>query len=440
MVPAAASEPGAKRLTMPWWTSPAGICLGFLLPVLFLIAYIGETDHPGLTIRGLRFLTLGYLALGALLLLVTALGGWVGQHVRLRPAPPGDLRDWDFAAVGVASIALFAYAFWFRDFLINPLLLLQTLRGEYRPDRSNIELTPGITSLANVAPAFFSLYAFRLAFGGSRMSPAMHALCAVLVPLTVFRVYAWSERLALIEASVPFGLALGAIAFNSRRPFVRALIQGGPFVALPALVLYFGMAEYVRSWTSPTYSGKLGFWDFAIGRIASYYYTSLNNGAGLLDTLDWPTFSFEHTLFWLHRAPLSVGPLFSAWVDVTHFETEGLLAKFADPEFNNPSGLYAVVCDLGLPLGIAYLVLVAALGGVLFRAYGEGRLIGAVVYPMLFLSFLEVFRYPYLGQPRAFTWALGIVLVLLLVQWRRAFTARSSPHPQDESGLRSARR
>lgn len=409
-----------QRPTMPWWTSPAGICIGFLLPILFLIAYVGDMGHPGLTIRGLRFLTLGYLALGALLLLVTALGGWVGQHMRLRPTTAGDPQDWDFAATGVALIALFAYLYWFKDFFLDPILLLRTLRGEYRPDRSNIELTPGITSLVNVAPAFFSLYAYRLAFRGPRMGPALHGLFAVLVLLTVFRVYAWSERLALIEATLPFGLALGAIAFNSPKRFVRALTWAGPFVALPALVLYFGMAEYVRSWTSPTYSGKLGFWDFAIGRLASYYYTSLNNGAGLLETLDWPTYTFEHTLFWLHRAPLSLGPLFSAWVDLTHFEPEAFLEKFADPEFNNPSGLYAVICDLGLPLGIAYFSLIATFGGLLFRAYGEGRLIGAAAYPILFLSFLEVFRYPYLGQPRALTWALGIALAFLLVQGRQA--------------------
>jgi hypothetical protein len=402
--------------------------MGFLLPILFLIAYVGEVGHAGLTIRGLRFLTLGYLALGALLLLVMALGGWVGRHVRSAAVGPRDMTDWDVAALCVSAVALFAYVYWFKDFFLNPGLLLQTLRGEYRPDRSNIELTPGITSLANVAPAFFSLYAYRLAFSGPRMRPAVHVMCAILVPLTVFRVYAWSERLALIEATVPFALALGAVAARSRRPWVRALLWAGPFVALPALVLYFGMAEYVRSWASPTYSGKLGFWDFAIGRIASYYYTSLNNGAGMLETLNWPTFNFEHTLFWLHRAPLSVGPLFSAWVDLTHFEPESFLAKFADPEFNNPSGLYAVICDLGLPLGMAYFACVAALGGFLFRAYGEGRLIGATVYPILFLSFLELFRYPYLGQPRAFTWVLGIGMVFMVVNLRQALRGGATRH------------
>lgn len=410
-----------SRPTMPWWTSPAGITMGFLLPVLFLIAYVGESNLPGITIRGVRFLSIGYIALGAMLLAVIALAGWIGQHMHLRSAAVAEVGDWDFAGCVAAGIAVVAYVFWFRDFFLNPMLLVHTLQGTYRPDRSNIELTPGFTSLANVAPAFFSIYAYRLAFPGPRITRAAHVFCAVLIPLTLFRVYAWSERLALIEAVVPFALAGGAVAFRSRRPFVRTLIWGGPFVALPALVLYFGIAEYVRSWTSPTYSGKLGFWDFAIGRMASYYYTSLNNGAGYLATVNWPTFKFEHTLFWLHRAPFSIGPQFSSWVDLTHFWTEPFLAKYGDPEFNNPSGIYGVIGDLGLPLGIAYFAVLAAAGGLLFRAYCAGRLIGAALYPIFFLSFLEVFRYAYFGSPRAFTWILGVMLVIVLANRRRLF-------------------
>jgi hypothetical protein len=33
---------------------------------------------------------------------------------------------------------------------------------------------------------------------------------------------------------------------------------------------------------------------------------------------------------------------------------------------------------------------------------------------MFFLFYLEIFRYPYFGATRAFTWMLGIVLATLL--------------------------
>jgi hypothetical protein len=416
---------------LPWWTSPAGLCIGFLLPVLLLIASLGGSNHPGLTIRGLRFLDAGYLAMGAGLILLAALAGWLGTWWRpARGEVSANLNDWDRGAMLVAVVALAAYAFWFRDYLTSPALLLDTLRGAHRPERSSIELTPGITSLANFTPAFFSVFAFRWLLTEAKLPRGMKIAAALLVVLTAFRVYVWSERLALIEALVPFALALGARLAASPRPALRTLVAAGPVIALPLLLMYFGVAEYVRSWSSPTYSGKLGFWEFASGRLASYYYTSLNNGAGLLATAEWPSFTFEHTLFWLHRAPLQVGPAFTQWLDLTAFGQERFLERFADPEFNNPSGLYAIVSDLGLPLGAAYFAAIAFAAGVALGAYARGGLAGVLVYPMLFLSFLEVYRYPYLGQPRAFTWVVGMVTVAAVVgasaAWRPR-TPRSRP-------------
>ena len=49
-----------------------------------------------------------------------------------------------------------------------------------------------------------------------------------------------------------------------------------------------------------------------------------------------------------------------------------------------------------------------------------GRLAGRDAYFIeqltFFLSFLEVFRYAYLGQPRAFTCTLGVLMVLAIVR------------------------
>lgn len=401
---------------LPWWMSPSGITLGFLMPMLFLILLVGQADMPGLTVRGLRFLTPALLALAVGMLAAMAVAGWIGGQLwdRRTPLPPDSAHAaWDRAAAVVGTLALVAYAIWFRDFLLDPALLAATLTGAFKPDRTLITLTPGLTSLANVAPVFFSIYAFR-AFGRAAVRPSavLHLLALLLVVFTLFRVYAWSERLALIEASTAFALAGAVAACRDGRPWLRTLVRLGPFAALPAVVLFFGIAESVRSWTSPTYSGKMGFWEFAIGRIASYYYTSLNNGAGLMSTLDWPTLRFDFTLFWLHRAPLSIGPVFAdiVNVDTAYFEPEPFLAKWGDEEFNNPSGLFAVVCDLGIPGAIAYFAVISLLAGYLCQAYRRGALAGVLLYPMLFLTHLELFRYPYLGTPRAFTWAVGIAV------------------------------
>ena len=117
-------EAGPPRL--PWWASPAGICLGFLLPVLFLIASVGQAELPGVVIRGARFLDGVYLALGAFLLLVVALAGWLGQQFVPRPRPAvAALAHWDAAACVIGVVAGSAYVYWLKGFITNPMLLVQ---------------------------------------------------------------------------------------------------------------------------------------------------------------------------------------------------------------------------------------------------------------------------------------------------------------------------
>ena len=242
------------------------------------------------------------------------------------------------------------------------------------------------------------------------MRPLLITICA----LTAFRVYAWSERLALVEVVLPLALFLSIKGLRSTRSSVRLLTSVGPLVALPTLVLYFGFAESVRSWQSTTYNGKMGFWEFAVGRLASYYYTALNNGAGLLATNSWPELKFRYVLGMLYTAPLGLGSIFRSVVDLRGSPLTDFLARYGDPEFNNPSGLYTVVFDLGIAGAVVYFALVGFLAGVLYRRFVAGSMLGGLLYPMFFISYLEIFRYPYLGSGRGFAWAVGICAILLI--------------------------
>ena len=412
------AAPRADR-ELPWWASPAGLNLGFLIPILLLVTYAAHSDLGGLQIRGVWFFTDQYVLLAIALLLVTSVSCWIGAQIspRSRLHPIDASPAWDRGALLLGFTALAAYLYFFRSLLADPVLLFHTFTGAYRPNRQNLEITAGLTSFENVAPVFFSIYAYKVLSLRLRVRPIMHLLCIGLLALTALRVYAWSERLALIEAALPFGLAGATRLSNSRNRLVRGFSSGGPFFAIPLLVLYFGVAESVRSWTAAAYHGRTGFWEFAVGRIATYYITSLNNGAGLLQTFRWPTYSFEYTAAWLHKIPL-MGQTFSAYLNANGKLGAGgynyYLIKFGDPEFNNPSGNFSVICDMGLPLGLTYFAVVGIAGGILFRAYRAGTLPGVLLYPMFFLAFLEVFRYPYLGTQRAFTWAIGIGIALLL--------------------------
>jgi hypothetical protein len=406
-----------RPIESPWWLTPHGLTLGFLLPVLVLVAAAGRMNFPGLTVRGHIFLNDGYVLMAMLILVCIALAGWVGTKITPSPHAPDKLH-YLRAGLVVGVVALLAYLYWFKSFFLNPVLLLQTLTGAYRPDRAEIGSTTGITSLVNMAPVFFSIYAFCWVHADKPMTRSCHLLAAVLMALTLFRVYAWSERLALIEATIPFAVAIGFKLAKAKPSSARRLaLLVGPFALVPLLILYFGASEYFRSWQSDTYAGKMSFWEFAIGRFASYYYTSLNNGAGVLSTFEWPSLRFENTLMWVHKFPLGVGEAFGVLVgqprtEFNHFSQ--FLARYVDQEFNNPSGVFSVVYDLGLPVGIVYFCAIALAAGYALNLYRQAHPAGALIYPLLYLSFLEIFRYPYLGASRAFTWQIGIALVFVL--------------------------
>jgi hypothetical protein len=407
---------------MPWWSSPAGISLGFLIPILLLTVAAGEADLSTLTIRGIRFISATSLAIVGGMILVAALGGWLGDHIRWPGTDTSRDPQWDTPAMLLGCIALVAYVVWFRPLLFSPATLYDIFSGKLRFTRDSSMLTPGITSLANVAPVFFAVYAYRTLLSQDEpVARRMHVMAALLVAMTLFRAQIWSERLAVIEMAAPFGLALAPRLMRQRGMFMNALRVGGPYLALPLVIVLFGVAEYSRSWTSDTYRDKTGFWAFAIGRLVSYYYTALNNGAGMLATFDWPTYSFDFTLTWLRSAPLLLGPLFSEVVgESRRIDLVGFLALYGDPEFNSPSGMFSALVDLGGPLGVLYVFVTGLFSGFMFRAYRERRLVGVLLYPMCFIAFLEVLRYLYLGQPRAFTTVVGCLLLIGFVKLSKA--------------------
>ncbi len=423
---------------LPWWCSPAGLALGFQIPVILVVAWAGTQGDAGgvLTIRAVRFLDARSLGIAVGMLLVLAAAAAIGSQLRLRAAPaPNAGADagagWNSAAATVGLIAVFAYGVWFRDYFFNPALMWGILTGAYEPSREDIELTPGLTSLANFAPVFFSIYAYRLLAVQRALPIALHALAAVLLLLTLFRVYAWSERLALIENTMPLALALALAAMRSRQRLVRGLALAGPYAAIPVVLLLFGVAESSRSWASDTYHGKYGFWSFMAGRLASYYYTSLNNGAGLLATTDWPTWRLEHVGAWLHHLP-GLGPRFSALIGVDEYTLTEFFVRHADPEFNSPSGVFAVLLDLGWVGGVIYMATWGLVAGLMHRAYRDGHLVGVLANPLFFIAAFELFRYPYLGESRAFTWVMGMALAALVAReagrprWRSRVTTRET--------------
>lgn len=422
-------EPPGTAHDLPWWTRPSAVNLLFILPMLVVVLWAGGSDFSGLTIRARSYLSAPYVALCIALVLVSSAGAWLGESMRPRSVlhcPDADLAR---TACGLGIVVLAAYLFWFRLVVLDPALLWRVLTSLEKPDRTEIGTVTGVTSLVNLAPVFFTLAGYLL-FVRKARSRMLVVLTAVLLLLTVFRAYLWSERLALAEVAIP--LALSVLSAWSPQPAQRVrkgLYVLGPYAALPAVFLFFAVAEFFRSWSY--YDARMEFWEFALGRFVSYYYTSLNNGAGMLATMDWPDGAFQHVLLWLHKFPFGIGLSFSDMVGLNEHGMESpptaaareFLQRYGDPEFNTPSGFLSVTFDLGVPGAVLYYFLTMLASGVLYTRYRRGDLLALMLFPSVLVALFETFRYPYWGQSRAFVWFLGAMTVLAVLWARGAIGA-----------------
>lgn len=406
---------------LPWWTRPSAVNLLFVLPMLLVVIWAGASEFSGLTIRSRTYLSAPYVALCVALVLASAAGAWFGEHVRQRSVLQCPDPSLLLAAKCVGLVVLAAYVFWFRLFVFDPGLLWDLFTGVDRPDRSDIGTVTGVTSLVNLAPVFFGLAGYLLFVLRSR-DRTLAALTTALLLLTVFRAYVWAERLAFAEAAIPLALALLSAWSGKPKRGIRGLFwRLGPYAALPLVFLFFAVAEYFRSWTF--YDDRMEFWEFALGRFVSYYYTSLNNGAGMLATQDWPNGTFQHVLLWLHKFPFGIGLSFSDLVGLNEHgmqnpptaATREFLQRYGDPEFNTPSSYLSVTLDLGIPGALAYYFLTMLGSGILYARYVKGDLLALMLYPSVLLALFETFRYPYWGTSRAIVWLIGVLAVLALL-------------------------
>jgi hypothetical protein len=397
---------------LPWWTRPSAVSLLFVMPMLLVVLWAGSSDLGGLAVRTRNYLSTPYMILCMGLVIVSAAGAALGEGVAQNTLTRSGDEHLVRAAVCLGLVVLAAYIFWYRALILDPSVMIGILSGTLKPERDDIGSVAGITSLVNLAAPFFSLAGY-LVFVRKIRDGVLKALMLVLLLFTFFRAYIWSERLAAAEALIPLVLALllSMPKPTAQQP-VRRLFRGlGPYAALPAVFVFFAVAEYFRSW--PYYQDRMAFWEFALGRFVSYYYTALNNGAGMLATAEWPSGKYENVLGWLHAFPLGIGPWFNELIGGTH-STGGLfLQRYGDPEFNSASSYLAVTLDLGVAGAILYFAVSAFLGGILYSRYVRGDTLALMLYPSVLVALFENFRYCYWGTSRAFVWLLGAVIVMV---------------------------
>lgn len=427
-----------SQASAPWWMSPRCLVAFVLIPIYLLTWASVEVFGVTLTTaKGYYFFSgeaflIGLAGLGALLygtLLPVNLLAMRNERFRDLEVP-----DWFIYGVGIAAVI--GYVYWFKDLIASPAYLWSLLKSggaiSYEL-RRNLDRTAGLASFASLSLAYTVLLCHRIWVVGRRPVPgAMRLLTWVVVVFTLFRVFAWAERLALIEIGVAFVLIWLAHAPSARRGWVRRLRGVFPVIAMGVVIVLFAAGEYFRAWVSVA-DRESSFWGYILQRLLNYYAQALNTGAGMLTVLDWPTYRFEQTLDWLHKFPILLGPVFRYLMQP---EPNFYLERYADPEFNNLSGVFILFYEMGVPAALAVCATLGLIAQSSFRAFLDRGNVFGLAYPLLFMTLIEFMRIWYLGNSRAFLLVLSTVLAILVSRRRPPeASARGVGRSTDRSGV-----
>lgn len=408
----------AAGYTGYWWEDPARLVLIFILPLYGMLSLSLLGDQKSIA----RIYFDGYYAfVGALFLLVVMASAWIATTEAESRWGPREAaielspRVLDF----LFGLALFGYAVMMSGILLHPALLLDFVHSEattYVMLEQKGTVT-GLSSFTQATAPFVALYfyVFRKPVKGLNRYKIYMAVLAVL---TLLRSFIFAERLALIEMMLPLVLMVVRFRLDGR---FSGLLKFGPYAAIPLLFGLFIANEYNRSWEAYYVNIYDNLFDFALERLGLYYSTSLNNGAGILSVLGWgnghPMFTFD----WLMRFPI-IGTIFQPWLDSSD-SFNLFLNSYADPEFNNPSGIFVYFYEWGW-FGLLNAVFVGWVFGRSYAGWRSGNGFWCCAHAVFYVSLMEILRIPNLFSGRNF---LSIVLPIVAF---RLFVKRSQSASQ----------
>jgi hypothetical protein len=89
------------------------------------------------------------------------------------------------------------------------------------------------------------------------------------------------------------------------------------------------------------------------------------------------------------------------------------LEAFANPEFNNVSGLYLPFIDFGFVVGILVIIAIGVVSGLLYRSFSQLQPAGLIIYPTWYVGLLDFIRIFYWGDSRY----VPIIIPAICVVW-----------------------
>lgn len=377
-----------------WWMSPAAIVASLVLPLAIAVHFY----RPEYIAVDRNFYHGFALILCILGLVVFILGATIAAMAR-QAARSAEYSIEPRCLDLIGGIAIVAYLLWFRNIPFHPGLIMDVISGAKMNLREDIDTLPGITTLVQFGVCYAVLYSINLSYG-EKLPRRHHVFFVLLGLLALFRSLVWSERLALIEYFLPFILfyfaKINDSAFMIRRVFLFFI----PYISMLLSLMVFSIGEYFRSWKF--FADKnLDFASFMLDRWIGYYYTSMNNGAALfslfIDKI--PDHKFFFTFNWFYQLP-GIGPWLYKTLEIQFDPGRYVLTNYLNPEFNVFSGIFPIFFDFGIFPGLLVWVAAGVFYGTMYAGFAARRGLGLIVYPMLFISLLELLRQGYFFSPR----------------------------------------
>jgi hypothetical protein len=406
-----------------WWTNP--------LPCVAIVAVVYASF---MTFDFSRVVPHAYIpgwhyAWGGALLAALALG--IAAVMALRRDAPQQLQmafdvpKWLMAALFGCTVL--AYVLWFQVLLENPGLMAEIAEGERSSIRDLTTTMPGITTMTQFGVAYVIAYGVMRGSRARAIARWEQAAFLAVFVLGAIRAFAWSERLAVIELVLCYLFARLAYA-RVMRERTWSLASAIPLVAPVLLYLAFTGTEYFRSWHFFVNEYD-SVWEFSFERLMSYYATASNNGIGLLvEDRSWPQYTGRYIAEWLYQMPV-VGEALMESVGDLQRPYFYFLSRFARPEFNNPSGMFPIVFDIGYAGSMLYFLIEGAVVGLLWDGWRRQSRVGVLFFPLAMLFLLELLRFNYFASSRFF--ASAVPLVVIWAASRPVFpqTPRPAPTP-----------
>lgn len=442
-----ATSASGLTVVTTWWMHPAWLLPLVAIPTLLWawdvspLAYLERWATP-------KFLTEEHVTLGLLSVAAFILGAAIAARGRTR-SPTTALE----LSAAQRNLLLTAGKWLFALTLLGHVVwgLVAVARGLTGATVTNIveggdiassikegPLAPvaGITTLTQFAP----LAATCLFLLGRMRALNPYPYLGILLVLGAARLVLRSERLALIEIAVPLVVLWLAMPTGGRRAIVISRLRQTLPVWIPVVVvLLFGATEYVRSWNAHYRDlAEQSYPAFVENRLGAYYTTGHNNAA-LIDQYGSDSAVPYYPLAWFWNFPVVSTVVSYERVSGTAEEGRGLstlLEQRANPEFNNPGGLLMPIYEFGAAGALVFWLCAGLLLGLVYRRFREASPGAVVFYPILVVGALEIPRFLYWTQGRAFPAIAAGLLLMSLLNARRP--AREEPAAVERSRLVTA--